>query len=430
MKMLLKLVKLMNNGFIHIHLDRSHKQAIPDHIKNDISLQFGGSDQDSEKIFFCGFLFKGSEAHVFMPRGTNTKQNKFSNIELARLLFKCLTKFCRANKSFLQKEGKSTVVGELQVLPLISDILDDYKVNGIYTSQNLYTRKGFQGKTDWKKTIARINPYLEGSAVIYPHFINSFTNSFNSNEVTQIHYSILHEIQERFAWLFPELDMFTFQQKTSLNNPTSDLKVIKAELSRTYSDAKIHTLKLLLKFLENDYRSANTESISYGFKDFHFVWENMLRNVLRPIYPFPDIPIPAYLEHSGREVSMPRKGQRMDIVLYEKTNKQAYVIDAKYYDGSSIDLAPGWPDLVKQFFYAKSLTAGNLKNMVNSVKNFFIFPGATRSTSPQWAFVKDSSGRLDTEFPPINCIHVTPEEVIDCYVSNKPLIGLRQQIIS
>jgi hypothetical protein len=419
----------MNSDFIHIHLDRSYKQTIPDGLKSEIALQIGDVEPDRARIAFCGFVFKGDEVYVFMPRGSDIFQGALTSIELARLLFQCLTKYCRSNESFLQKEGKSTVVGNPQILPLIEEILTDYKANGIYTSQNFFTRRGFQGKTDWKKTIEVVNPHIRGDAIIYPHLINRFTNSFSSNEVTKIHYSILQSIQSKFSWLLPELNRITFGQNTRVRNSSVDISFIKSELIGVYNDSKIYTLKMLLRFLENDFNSGKNESVTYGFSDFQYVWEHMLRTVLSPTYSFTDIPIPSYLDQSGREISMPRKGQRVDLFLYDENRKQAYVIDAKYYDGSSVDQSPGWPDLVKQFFYAKSLTAGNLKNKVTSVKNFFIFPGAALSTSPHWAYVKDSSSRLDAEFPPINCLHVSPEVVIDCYVSNKSLIELRQQII-
>ena len=424
------LTKQMNNDLIHIHLDRSYKQTIPDNLKSEIALQIGDVDPDRAKIAFCGFLFKGKEAYVFMPRGSSIKQSTLSNMELARLLFQCLTKYCRTNESFLQKEGKSTVVGNLQILPLITEILNDYRANGIYTSENTFTRRGFQGKTDWKKTISGVNPHMEDDEVIYPHFINRFTNSFFSNEVTKIHYSILQAIQARFGWLMPDVENFTFGQSTRVSNRSADIGVIKSELMGVYNDSKIHTLKMLLRFLENDFNSGTTESVSYGFSDFQYVWEHMLRNVLSPTHVFSDMPLPAYRESSGREIRVGQKGQRVDIFLYESAIKEACVIDAKYYDGSSVDRAPGWPDLVKQFFYAKSLTAGNLKHQVSSVKNYFIFPGISSDSSPDMAFVVDSVGHLDAEFSPIKCLHVSPESVIKSYVSSKPLISLRQKLFN
>lgn len=424
------LTRQMNSDFIHIHLDRSYKRAIPDNLKSEIALQIGDVDPDRAKIAFCGFLFKGKDAYVFMPRGSNINGGVLTNMDQARLLFKCLTKYCRTNESFLQKEGRSIVVGHPQILPLIVEILNDFKVNGIYTSESSFTRRGFQGKTDWLKTIERVNPHMEDEEIIYPHFINRFTNSFFSNTVTQIHWSILKEIQSRFGWLLPELDGYIFGNSTRVSNRSIDTGVLRSELIGVYNDSKIHTLKTLLRFLESDFNSAETESVTYGFSDFQYVWEHMLRSVLSPTHVFSDMPMPVYRERSGRETPKPQKGQRVDIFLYEPLTKEVCVIDAKYYDGSSVDHAPGWPDMVKQFFYAKSLTAGNLKHEVTTVRNYFILPGVARDTSPEMVSVVDSSGYLDSEFSPIKCLLVSPEEIINSYISNKPLVYLRRQLFT
>lgn len=424
------LTNQMNNYHVHLHLDRSFKQAIPDHLKSEIALQGSDIDSDRARVSFCGFVFKGRDTYVFMPRGSTLGEGNFNAIDLARMLFQCLTKYCRANESFLQKEGRSIVVGNPQILPLIVEILNDYKANGIYTSENSFNRRGFQGKTDWKKTIGEIEPHIEDNEIVYPQFINRFTNAFHSNEVTKIHHSILGAIQERFGWLLPDSDRLNLRFANRALVPSADIGVIKAELRGVFNDAKIHTLKMLIQFLEDDFNVGSNESISYGFSDFQYVWEHMLKNVLSPTYAFSDLPIPAYRDRSGKEVKVGQKGQRVDIFLYDPAYKKACVVDAKYYDGSSIDRAPGWPDLVKQFFYAKSLTAGNLRHEVSVVKNYFIFPGISTATSPELAYVVDSSGALNVEFPPIKCLHVSPEQIIKSYISSKPLQDLRQELFN
>jgi len=420
----------MNSDFIHLYLDRSYKHLIPENVKQEISIQIGDSEPDRSKLSFCGFVFKDHEVHVFMPRGCNITETSFTNIELARLLFKCLSKYCRRQESFLQKEGKSLVIGNSQILPLILEILNDYKKNGIYTCENSFYRKGFQGKTDWNKTLNSVKPHIQDEEIIYPHFINRFTNSFFVNEVTKIHYSILMVIKNRFGWLLPEIDGFFFNQRNRISDASFDIGIIKAELQSVFDDSKLHTLRLLLRFLENDFKSGESDSITYGFSDFQYVWEDMLRTVLSPTHTFADLPVPTYQEFSGKLIAKPQKGQRLDILLYEYKVKKVCVIDAKYYDGSSIDSAPGWPDLVKQFFYAKSLTAASLKTEVISVKNYFIFPGVPKNTSPETIFVDSSKGHLNTDFPPIKCLHVSPEKIIESYISNMPNVELRNELFS
>ena len=412
-------------------MDRSYKQYIPDFLKEEIANQAGDVEQDRSRIAFCGFVLREDEVHLFMPRGTDIHAATLNPSEKAKLLFNCLTKYCRTNESFLQRDGKSTVVGNPQILPLITEIHEDFKRNGLYVSENFFHRKGFKGKTNWKKTVASVMPHIDGEDVIYPHLVNRFNNSYFSNEITKIHTSIITLINEKFGWLLSsakEIKNFKFEKNS--RNKLSDIGLIKAELLNVFSDSKVNTLKNLLRFLEDDFSNGKSDSLSYGFNDFQYVWEHMLRHALSPTHVFNDMPVPAYLDKTENEFRLAQKGQRVDIFLYEPISKKACVIDAKYYDASTTARAPGWPDLVKQFFYAKSLTAGNLKTEVDTVTNYFIFPGDTLPTSPDWAYVVDSSGRLDQAFPPIQCKLIDPELIISSYISNTPLAYLREELFN
>ena len=148
--------------------------------------------------------------------------------------------------------------------------------------------------------------------------------------MTKIHYSILEAIQERFGWLLSDTQKISFNTSKRIGNRSADIGLIKAELRGVFNDAKIHTLKNLIKFLEDDFTTGDNEAVSYGFSDFQYVWEHMLRSVLSPTHAFVDMPIPAYRESSGREIKVGQKGQRVDIFLYEPINKEACVIAVSY----------------------------------------------------------------------------------------------------
>ena len=414
---------------IQLFIDRSYAQSIPDRLKVEIARQIGDLETERNKISFCGFVLHRHEVFVFMPRGHVISQSKYSSKESARLLFHCLTKYCRSSESFLQREGKSTVVGNPQVLPLITEIIQDYKLNGLYTSENYFNRKGFQGKTDWKKTIKLVQPLLDGDQIAYPHFVNKFKDNLYANEITEIHKWVLSCIVERFGWLLSSSLKLEFIKPTLPINQQFNSRLIKLELQKVFADSKIHTLQMLLKYLEDDVNAGQNDYLSFGFKDFQHVWEQMLRQVLKPVHTFVDMPTPTYEDVGGRTSPKEQKGQRVDIFLYDSLQQTACVVDAKYYDASSTANAPGWPDLVKQFFYAKSLTAGALSKQVKQVKNCFIFPGTVSDLSPKNIFVKDTSGRLDHVFSPIECHLLSPELVIDSYVNNKTLIELRYKLL-
>jgi hypothetical protein len=414
---------------VRIYVDRSYAQTIPEKLKIEISRQVGGADEEKNKIAFCGFILHGHETSVFMPRGYVVSKSSHSAQDLARLLFQCLTKYCRASESYLQREGKASVVGNPQVLALITEIIQDYKLNGLYTSEKYFHRKGFQGKTDWKKTINSVNPLLNEDEIFYPHFVNKFKDNLHSNEITEIHKWILSCIVERFGWLLSASLKLDFVKPNLSSNTQFSSRLIRVELQSVFSDSKIHTLQMLLRYLDDDLNAFQNDYLSFGFKDFQHVWEQMLKQVLKPTHNFLDMPTPTYEEIGGRTIRKEQKGQRVDIFLYDASQKTACVVDAKYYDASSTDKAPGWSDLVKQFFYAKSLTAGALNTQVEKVKNCFIFPGVASNTSPKTVFVTDTTGRLDNVFAPIECHLLSPEVVLDSYVNEKPLSDLRRKLL-
>jgi len=421
--------KMTADASVQIYVDRSYAQSIPERLKVEISRQVGATEEEKSKISFCGFILHGRETSVFMPRGHVVEESGHTAQELARLLFQCLTKYCRASESYLQREGKETIVGNPQVLSLITEIIQDYKINGLYTSEKFFNRNGFQGKTDWKKTINSVNPLLDDDQILYPHFINKFKDNLHSNRITEIHKWILSSIVNRFGWLFSPVLKLDFVQPQFSHNTQFNARLIRAELQSIFSDAKMHTLQMLLRYLEDELNSTQSDYLSYGFKDFQHVWEQMLKQVLNPTHNFVDMPTPTYEDASGGVFRKEQKGQRVDIFLYDALEKTACVVDAKYYDASSTNKAPGWPDLVKQFFYAKSLTAGALGQQVSKVRNCFVFPGVEEKTSPKKAFVTDSTGRLDHVFPPIECYLLSPEVVIDYYVKNKTLSDLRHKLL-
>lgn len=99
---------------IQIYVDRTNSQSIPDRLKAEIARQIGDVEVEKNKIAFCGFVMHGNETFVFMPRGHVIPESQYTAEETARLLFLCLTKYCRTSESFLQREGKSTIVGNPQ----------------------------------------------------------------------------------------------------------------------------------------------------------------------------------------------------------------------------------------------------------------------------------------------------------------------------
>src|SRR5690606_8702538 len=116
------------------------------------------------------------------------------------------------------------------------------------------------------------------------------------------------------------------------------------------------TLQLLIRYLERIHE-IGSNNVVIGIRKFHYVWEFLLKNIFHDV----DLkinsllPIPQY-QFSGpaefAEISA-QKGMRLD--LFIKNYNRCWVIDSKYYTATGANDAPGWSDLVKQFFYIKAI---------------------------------------------------------------------------
>jgi hypothetical protein len=132
---------------------------------------------------------------------------------------------------------------------------------------------------------------------------------------------------------------------------------------------------------------------------------------------------------SGNVITANEKSMRTDIVLSDHKNEMYVVIDAKYYAATSPGNAPGWSDLVKQFFYAKAL---KLIRPKSKIRNIFLFPGNHYHLSE--AKVRDRTKIpdlfYDEEFSPIECFYVNPIFVIENYSTGKKLIELSTSFLT
>ncbi|MDR8330486.1 LlaJI family restriction endonuclease, partial [Acinetobacter baumannii] len=68
------------------------------------------------------------------------------------------------------------------------------------------------------------------------------------------------------------------------------------------------------------------------------------------------LPKPVFIKPDGTEIPAKKTGMRTDIVIEDKAAKKLTILDAKYYEATTVENAPGWADLVKQFFYEKAIS--------------------------------------------------------------------------
>ncbi len=90
-------------------------------------------------------------------------------------------------------------------------------------------------------------------------------------------------------------------------------------------------------------------------------------------------------------------------------------MDTKYYGAQGLESAPGWPDLVKQFFYAKALS---VYCPGAKVKNAFVFSGQGPLTYVHMKN-RETEQTEDIKYPPIKCVYIDPLELIKLYLAGR-----------
>lgn len=380
-----------------------------------------------DKVSYCGLILNEGEVAVFFPRMSSIVNSLMPENKLISMLMSAIRKYHNIHNSGLAyfEDGERVIGGDS--LSLISEILEDYKRNGIYSRRRTIRTRN-TGKPDWKRTISNVTPFKSADSLIYLDFHGAKRRYESDCEVARIHAFIIKALDEEFSVFLESNSVYVHDgiPDPALKNTEYFLIKLRSELKDVYSDRDIRLLKLLIKYLEQEKGSAETETL-FGIKHFHSVWEYMLGQVLAyTVNLNSKLPIPAYRSNDGYLVSAASKGQRMDIVIKHPSADKYNVVDAKYYSATSISNSPGWPDLVKQFFYAKAL---KLIYPGSTVTNTFIFPGSKGHWASAHMKDRNLNATIDSEYEPINCVYVDPLVVIESFVYSKKLNDLSAQLL-
>lgn len=389
-------------------------------------------DVKHQKINFCGVIAINDQVNVFVPRASVIDStNSNSNVLLAANTLKAMDSY-NNNKRLLEKmdDDLDGAIG-LSNLSNIKQLMNDYVQYGLYF-RTKKTHVKNSSRPDWKQTIK--NSFLlpsKSNKFIYLDLISMKRSVNSATLISLIHANIIKEIDENYSWLITgRLGRIASNLKSVPKIPiNARLKkyYLNLELSQTYSEREIVLIRLLIDYLDENYGDKKNTFIA-GVKKFHFVWEHMLRSVLdNQISISKQLPKTSYIDSKGLIVSAPDRNMRTDIIIEDTSKKIRAVVDAKYYESKSANDAPGWADMVKQFFYAKALKSLSSKFII---KNVFVFPGNTQYL--QIAKMQNVTGNtdLDLDFPPITCLYISPNEILYHFVKRKKMHLLRSDILN
>ena len=401
-------------------------KKIPDFVIDKLD-SVGGLDvvNHGRKISFCGVIIFDDCTYCFAPaRSASEKIESIGN------LIKVIHSYKNSIDSSLlafDEDEKGKVIEEISLTDIF-EVIDLYFSVGILRSKtHTYSEKG---RTNWSKTVNREFPvFTIDNVPIYFDLHKYPVSVYQDDLISSIHSEILLDIFNKFHWLddrfkFVSKDQLT--EKVLFNDWDIDQKIslLNQRLHSTFVSIEVRTLQLLIRYLEKIHE-IGSNNVVIGIRKFHYVWEFLLKNIFHDV----DLKINSLLPIPQYQFSDPlkpiqnssQKGMRLDVFI--KSKNSCWVIDSKYYTATGAHDAPGWSDLVKQFFYVKAVRL--IYPELEMVKNIFIFPGITNPLSNiQMVYREESKDedkleKLTEDFIPIECLYLDPNDVMEKYLKSK-----------
>lgn len=388
--------------------------------------------RNENQVHFCGLVVLPDSLALFIPRSSSL-EGEGSSACLAASVLSAIDRYSRDKTAKISPEDEGDNILGADSLKLAIDIMEDYVEYGLYARRQT-ERTVNHGKPDWKRTIYSSRAYPTGSGPIYLDVIGTRKRIFTGCETARIHARVMRELQGSFGWLVTKsdspIDFSLIDVPEPIGSLSAQIGYLKSEIQSVYAEREIFLIRSLIQYLERK-KGSDSSPLVIGVREFHGMWEHILRETLSYVYPINnELPLPVY--NLGDQLrASPRNRQRTDIVLQVPEENQYVIVDAKYYAANGVESAPGWPDLVKQYFYTQAIQQVRPDA---TVKNYFVFPGESGGlTSIHMSREEKKELReedlMDDLYPVIHCLYQEPLEVISAYNSRKKLNHLSDKLI-
>lgn len=382
------------------------------------------------KIIFkvTGIFIYRNAFYVIFPKNYNVPMKAKESKEHIQLLYKVLMKYRREAKLELEEvdllggnEGEYS--GNLITA---SNLIDDFTVNGLLKREMEIKSSVGSGRTDWLATISKKRPIISEESIVYFDTISKRTSIDRQNILLKLHKYCIYKSVEKYGWLlgfnFTDFNLTLTEMPCDINYA---IHILEMEMSNTFIERDLNVIKLMINFLlgiQLAEKEARLEVLLTPY--FYNVWEEICSNIYKNEYRKLKKIIPKlnWKLDSGAK----RMSQRPDIMLIR--DRALYILDAKYYD---VDVnLPGWPDVVKQLFYASTILnnikSGNFEipnldlekqiSRLNKVVNIFIFPS---SSNEAFKYIGKVNVENNNEFDDVKAYKVSIYLAMQCYVGKK-----------
>lgn len=295
------------------------------------------------RVNFVGFILKKNAIFLSFPKHYN--HGGMSDNELLVIMKKIVEVIFRNRSSV-----GSSDIGDKDEFPVLAykNILNYYKKYGIYHSYRKFTKTGYQGKINWKKTIANSNKVIQENGIIFFPFINNIKKRehvFLSECMKFVFAEVFNEYREILNNLLPfKYDNISYNfanyQKTYI-----ELNIIK---NRYFKDTEKALINSLIMYFH--WKSSNKNNFKMITSKFDIYWEQMINRYLNGKFSgyannkiiwgdnsnkFVFESKHENLETNNTKNSPGYNGRSFSITLdhycMDKDNKVIYVFDSKYY---------------------------------------------------------------------------------------------------
>lgn len=383
--------------------------------------------QSGKKVSYCGLIIVGDSICVFLPRKTQMSCPINVQRNFSPALFKALRLYSKRSRRLNTSDDEGDNLEGDEQLGLAYDLLTDYRINGLYSRRNIHKETNI-GRPNWHRTISKHLPYLSTSGPIYMDYEGAESRNQTDSEASKIHSFLIQYLDHKYGQAFFGSALFV---DNGLTRPTAInekyfLVTLNNELQNLYSERDIRLFRMLIKLVKKIFGDTLT-SIYIGTRSFHTIWEHMLTKTLSSVIDLnSEFSIPTYKDSQGKFYPATKNNQKADIILHNKESNIFSVVDAKYYEATSLQSVPSWPDLVKQFFYAKAVESLYANA---TIKNFFIFPGTENYFKSVLMTDRKDKSKVDRQYQEIECIYVDPSEVINAYITGSILKSLSERLV-
>ena len=388
---------------------------------------------DMKRINFCGVVPYSDGVAVFLPR--NHLASMKDGGSAGHYLLQALLKYYQEKDSgiYAQENGNEVIGG--RSFSLAVSLIDDYRNNGLYVHR-VKENTVNSGKVNWSRTISLSPSYPSVSGPIYMDLLTFRSRYIANCEIAKIHAAVMKELFSDYSMMWLGMPQYIDERLELMPKPSESvntkLTYLKRELQLSYSERDIFLINSLIQYLQIK-KGINSNNILIGVRKFHNLWESMLDECLIGKYPVNSkLPVPVYQTSEGKFIPVAQKGQRTDTVLKHSDEHRFAVIDAKYYEASSPSTAPGWPDLVKQFYYQQAMC--ELEGKDTFVSNHFIFPGSNKKLKSVHVASRGREIKSPTDcllgYATIHCHYQDPVRLLEVYVRGEKLTQLTHEIFN